>query len=104
MFHLVCMYVKNTVLHFQDMAGMERRLVVETDFIKCCFCQGKERHDDIRHPYAKAQHHSSYQRIEEDVLRWSTNAVPLPYNLDPKRLDDGSGIANTLLRNNTMSP
>jgi hypothetical protein len=66
---------------------------------RCCFCQTILTSLELRHPYKENRHHHAYDSIEDDVNNFIFNSLPLPCNVKPADLNDGSGIANTLLRN-----
>jgi hypothetical protein len=65
---------------------------------RCCFCQTKST-NGIRHPYINTKFLSAYDSIEKDITNFLTNNIPLPFQVNLKELNDGSGIAATLLRN-----
>lgn len=69
-----------------------------TNWALCCLCQGQSR-TDLRYPYSKECYHSAYHTLEKDLLGFVSNDIPLPLGVNPQNLDDGSGIANTLLAN-----
>ena len=72
-----------------------------TDFSICCLCQ-HEGSEDIRKPYTKETFHPAYKSLEEDLQKWFDHGVQLPMNVNLKRLDNGSGIASTLLQNQAI--
>ena len=73
-----------------------RRL--RTDWELCCLCQEESRRD-LRCPYNKECHHKAYGTLENDLKNFVANDVPLPLGVNLECLDDGSGIAQTLLKN-----
>ena len=68
------------------------------DWALCCLCQAKSR-KDLRHPYKKECHHPAYDALENDIKTFTENSIPLPLGLSLADLDDGTGIASTLLNN-----
>ena len=74
-----------------------------TDYKICWLCQiGSHRDKGIRKPYVRPQDHGSYQDIEDDIALLQSKNVPLPYGLNFDSINDGSGIANTLLNNKAI--
>ena len=67
-----------------------------TDCGLCFLCQGQSR-SDLRCPYNKECHHTAYHTLETDLINFVSNDIPLPLGVNPQCLDNGSGIANTLL-------
>lgn len=70
----------------------------DTDWTLCCLCQEQNK-KDLRCPYVKECYHNAYQTLEYDLNQFVQNHVPLPLGVTLECLDDGSGIANTLLKN-----
>lgn len=68
------------------------------DWALCCLCQAKSR-KDLRQPYKKECHHPAYDALENDIKTFTENSIPLPLGLSLADLDDGTGIASTLLNN-----
>lgn len=71
----------------------------ETDWSKCCLCQ-KSKKEDLRCPanYKRLDYTSSYITLADNLIGFQDiHSVPLHINL--ARLDDGTGIANTLVTN-----
>ena len=65
------------------------------DWSLCCLCQG-DVIDDLRCPANKECYNSAYYTLQKDLLDFdSINALPDALSLE--RLNDGSGIAKTLL-------
>ena len=54
---------------------------------------------DLRCPYNKKCHHKAYATLENYLENFVENDVPLPLGMSLEILDDGSVIANTLLKN-----
>ena len=74
-----------------------------TDYKKCSLCQkGSHRDKDIRKPYVRLQDQGSYQGIEDDIASLQSKNIPLLYGLNVDSINDGSGIANTLLKNKAI--
>lgn len=73
----------------------------DTDWSLCCLCQLQDKSNtkDLRYPYKKDCYHTAYQTLEDDLNKFVKNVVPLPLGVNLECLDDGSGIANTLLNN-----
>ena len=69
-----------------------------TDWELCCLCQ-EVSSKDLRCPYNKKCHHKAYATLENDLKNFVENDVPLPLGVNLEIFDDGSGIANTLLKN-----
>ncbi len=67
----------------------------DTDWNICCLCQS-EKPEPLRHPYKKKQYHVGYTSLEENLLNFNETGK-LPLGIDIRRLNDGTGIANTLL-------
>ena len=70
-----------------------------TDWRLCCLCQ-KQSRDQLQKPYTQARWHSVYEGLETDLRNFAANDIPFPPGLHLGCLDDGSGISNTLLKNN----
>ena len=45
---------------------------------------------------------STYQTAEKNVLNFTDNNILLPHGLKVQHIDDGSGIANTLMKNKAV--
>ena len=71
----------------------------QTDWGKCCLCQ-EDRKEILKCPSSTSHtEHDGYNNIATNVpLFHELNALPI--HLDPKRLDNGSGIELTLRQNN----
>ncbi len=69
-----------------------------TDWKICCLCQ-ECTSADLRHPYRRKQDHIGYQGLEKDLNTFVEHNLPLPLALTLECLNDGSGIATTLLMN-----
>ena len=84
-----------------DEHPFERPLVLreDTDRALCCLCQNKSK-KDLRCPYKKECYHEAYQALEDDMNNCIEHNVPLSLVVNLQCLNDGSGIANTLLTNN----
>ena len=54
----------------------------------------------MRCPYKKECYHETYQALEDDMNNCIEYDVPLPLGVNLQCLNDGSGIANTLLTDN----
>ena len=70
----------------------------DTDWALCCLCQVKSK-KDVRCPYKKECHHDAYQTLENELKKFVEHDISLPLQVSLECLDDGSGIANTLLKN-----
>ena len=70
----------------------------DTDWALCCLCQEKSG-KDLRHPYKKKCYHAAYQTLEHELNGFADNGIPLPLGVSLQCLDDGSGIASTMLKN-----
>ena len=68
-----------------------------TDWALCCLCQVNSK--ELRSPHTKVCWQGAYRTLEDDLTHFDTEKVPLPLGLNLKCLDDGSGIASTLLKN-----
>ena len=80
----------------------EHLFKLKTDWTLCCLCQeahSKKSDKDLRCPYDKEWLHNAYQTLEDDLKGFVENDVPLPLGVNLIHLDDGSGIANTLIKN-----
>ena len=84
-----------------DEHPFERPLVTrkDTDWALCCLCQNKSK-KDLQCPYKKECYHEAYQALEDDMNNCIEHGVALPLGVNLQCLNDGSGIANTLLINN----
>lgn len=69
-----------------------------TDWSLCCLCQ-EQSNKDLRCPYKRECYHSAYQTLEDDLKRFVQNNIPLPLGMNLDCVDDGSGVASTLLKN-----
>lgn len=71
----------------------------QTNWEKCCLCQ-EDKKESLKCPSVTSHtEHDGYKNIATNVpLFHELNSLPIP--LDPKRLDEGSGIEITLRRNN----
>ena len=67
----------------------------ETDWTKCCLCQ-EVTVEELRHPYRKKQYHDGYITLGKNLLDFH-GIKYVPLGIDIRRLDDGTGIAYTLL-------
>ena len=75
------------------------RISWKTDWTKCCLCQ-EVRKEDLKSPQANPARRGEdgYMSLARNIpLFHSINALPI--KLDPARLDDGSGIEETLRKN-----
>ena len=71
----------------------------QTDWNKCCLCQEDKNENLIPSSKSYKREEAGYKNIEINLpLFHEINALPIP--MDIKRLDDGSGIENTLRLNN----
>jgi len=70
----------------------------DTDWALCCLCQEKAG-KDLRHPYKKKCYHAAYQTLEDKLKAFVDNGIHLPLGVNLQCLDDGSGIASTMLKN-----
>ena len=70
----------------------------EIDWTLCCLCQKKSA-TELRCPYKKVCYHNAYQTLEDDLKNFVENDVPLLFGVNLECINDGSGIANTLLKN-----
>jgi hypothetical protein len=68
----------------------------------CCFCQETRKGDELRHPHKTEAGHNAYQSIEKDLNSFIVNQLELPLGLNPCRINNGTGIANTLLQNKAI--
>ena len=84
-----------------DEHSFERPLVTreDTDRALCCLCLNKSK-KDLRCLYKKECYLEAYQALEDDKNNCIEHDVPLPLGVNSQCLNDGSGIANTLLTNN----
>ena len=80
---------------------------IKTDWDLCCLCQVKTKADKnsskVTHPDERNHgiYKSGYESLEETILKFhKLNALPL--NLDINRINDGSGISQTLKSNNAF--
>ena len=71
----------------------------QTDWEQCCLCQ-EDKKEILKCPSSTSHaEHDGYNNIATNVpLFHKLNALPI--HLDPKRLDNGSGIEITLRQNN----
>ena len=69
-----------------------------TDWALCCLCQ-KESEKDLRCPYKRECHLTAYDTLETDLKNFIENDVRLPLGVTMVCLNDGTGIANTLRKN-----
>ena len=53
----------------------------------------------MRCPYKKECHHDAYQTLENELKKCVEHDISLPLQVSSECLDDGSGFANTLLKN-----
>ena len=71
----------------------------QTDWNKCCLCQEDKNENLIPSLKSYKREEAGYKNIATNLpLFHEINALPIP--MDIKRLDDGSGIENTLRLNN----
>ena len=77
----------------------EAEMKWQTDWEKCCLCQ-EDKRESLKWPSSTSHTvHDGYKNIATNVpLFHKLNALPI--HLDPKRLDNGSGIEITLRQNN----
>ena len=71
----------------------------DTDWTLCCLCQDHSDKKDLRCPFNKECHHKAYETLADDLKNFVTNDVLLPLGVNLECLDDGSGVASTLLKN-----
>ena len=71
----------------------------ESDWALCCLCQVDSSKKDLRCPFNKEYLHKAYETLADDLKNFAENDVPLPLEVTLECLNDGSGIANTLLKN-----
>ena len=71
----------------------------ESDWALCCLCQVDSSKKDLRCPFNKEYLHKAYETLADDLKNFVENYVPLPLGVTLECVDDGSGIANTLLKN-----
>ena len=70
---------------------------VKTDSEKCCLCQSDTK-EELKSPPTRYECSSDgYSMIARNVPQFQAINL-LPIKLDPSRLDDGSGIEDTLRR------
>lgn len=71
---------------------------IKTDWRKCCLCQQEKSEPLISPPTKYQKEQDGYMNIAENVpLFHEINALPIP--LDPRRLDEGGGVEETLRKN-----
>lgn len=68
------------------------------DWSLCCLCQ-QNTTKDLRHPSYKECHLKAYQALEDDLKAFDENNIPMRFGMTLGRLNDGSGIAHTLGKN-----
>ena len=77
---------------------MERKTT--TDWSLCCLCQAIT-DDALIHPFNNpvlSRVKTSYQLLETNISDFESEQIsPLPLNLNPSRLNEGTGIAETLI-------
>ena len=76
---------------------------VQTDWDLCCLCQVKTKANKVARPDERNHgvYKSGYDSLEENILKFhKLNA--LPFKLDINRINDGSGISQTLKSNNAF--
>ena len=56
----------------------------------------------LQRPWQKKYTHDTYKSIENDILYHEDKKLSLPHNMPIVYPDDGSGIANTLKKNNAV--
>jgi hypothetical protein len=66
---------------------------------RCCLCQEEKKDSELRHPYKSTNHHHGYWTVENDIKAFIDKKIDLPVGINPESLNDGSGIAATLLQN-----
>ena len=72
----------------------------KTDWSKCCLCQ-QEKNEELKSPHSNPTQKETdgYSNIATNIPQFKAiNALPLM--LDPRRLDEGGGIDDTLRKNN----
>ena len=67
-----------------------------TDYARCCCCQDKTK-VNLRTPYNRQQDHEAYNSLEKDLKDLVDNGIVLPWGLNLTCIDNGDGIAKTLL-------
>ena len=73
---------------------------LETDWSKCCLCQ-IEKEEDLKCPptrYESGKDNDGYAMIARNVPLFKATGH-MPIIMDPARLDQGEGIAETLRKN-----
>ena len=71
----------------------------QTDYNKCCLCQEDKNENLIPSSKSDKREEAGYKNITTNIPSFhEVNALPISMNI--KRLDDGSGIENTLRLNN----
>ena len=97
-------FFQNLFIHFAlEVMSSQNPFITctSTDWRLCCLCQ-KQSRDQLRKPYTQARWHSAYESLENDLRNFAANDIPFPLGLHLGCLDDGSGISNTLLKNNAV--
>ena len=72
-----------------------------TDYRKCFFCQDASK-TNLRYPFKRKQDHGIYETLKKEITELFGNGVVLPWGLNLTCIDDGSGIAKTLLASNAI--
>lgn len=68
----------------------------QTDYKKCMCCQDPSK-VNIRAPYKRKQDHNVYTQLEKDLKELTENGILLPFGMNLSCIDNGTGIAKTLL-------
>lgn len=73
----------------------------QTDWSKCCLCQADKKGEELKTPpihYSCSSDNDGYKMLAMNVpLFHEINQLPIIF--DPKRLDEGDGIEQTLRKN-----
>ena len=64
----------------------------------CLFCQKNMDNENVRRPFQIERFHDSYDGIESDLKNFTAKGIEIPFKLDLNAIDNGSGIAKTLLQ------
>ena len=99
-----CFLFQNLFIHYVlEVISSQNPFITRTstDWKLCCLCQ-KQSRDQLRKLYTQARWHSAYESLETDLGNFDANDIPFPLGLHLGCLDDGSGISNTLLKNNAV--
>ena len=78
------------------MASLSTKL--QTDWGKCCLCQTKKKWEGLKSPPQGSIEQGGYSMLETNIPLFKA-INQLPSIIDPRRLDDGEGVEETLRRN-----